>query len=59
MEKLFDAIRDQHPGCEVVDVRFLVNKLELQDEGHDVDALDASLAEAIMNAGEPKTQPQQ
>ncbi len=57
MDKLFDAIRDQHPGCEVVDVRFLVNKLELNPDGHDVDALDMELAEAIQNAGEPVTEP--
>lgn len=57
MEKLFGAIRDQHPGCDVVDVRFLVNKLQLDPNGHDVDALESALADAISNAGEPKTQP--
>lgn len=57
MKKLFDAIRNQHPGCEVVDVRFLVNKLELDDEGHDVGELDRLLAKAVENAGDPITQP--
>lgn len=57
MEKLFAAIRDRHPGCEIVDVRFLVNKLELDPAGHDVDALDVALANAVKNAGEPTTEP--
>lgn len=50
MEKLFDAIRDQHPGCEVVDVRFLVNQYEVDDQ--DVDELDKQLAEAVQTAEE-------
>lgn len=57
MEKLFAAIRDRHPGCEVIDVRFSVNKLDLDPKGHDVDELDAALAEAIKNAGEPVSVP--
>ena len=57
MEKLFAAIRDQHPGCEVVDVRFLVNKGQLDPKGHDVDKLDDSLADAVLNAGDPITEP--
>lgn len=50
MEKLFNAIRDQHPGCEVVDVRFLVNLYEVEDQ--DVDDLDNKLAEAVLTADE-------
>lgn len=50
MEKLFDALRHQHPGCEVVDVRFLVNQFLVDDQ--DVEQLDADLAEAINNAQE-------
>lgn len=57
MENLFAALHDQHPGYEVIDVRFLVNKLELAPEGHNVADLDRDLATAVMNAGEPKTQP--
>lgn len=57
MEKLFAAIRDRHPGCEVMDVRFLVNKLELDPKGHDVEELDCALAAAIKNAGDPVTDP--
>jgi hypothetical protein len=50
MEKLFDALRDQHPGCEVVDVRFLVNQFLVDDQ--DVEALDRDLAEAVRTAKE-------
>ncbi len=48
MEKLFDAIRDQHPGCEVVDVRFLVNQYDVDDQ--DIDDLDEKLAHAVKHA---------
>ena len=48
MEKLFDAVRSQHPGCEVVDVRFLVNLDDVNDQ--DVDVLDAQLAHAVEHA---------
>ena len=48
MEKLFDAIRGQHPGCEVVDVRFLVNLDDVNDQ--DVDVLDKQLAYAVEHA---------
>lgn len=48
MEKLFDAIRAQHPGCDVVDVRFLVNQFSVADQ--DVDELDEKLAEAVRKA---------
>lgn len=48
MNKLFEAIRSQHPGCEVVDVRFLVDQYEVNDQ--DVDGLDAALAKAVEEA---------
>lgn len=48
MEKLFNAIRDQHSGCEVVDVRFLADQYQVDDQ--DVDKLDCDLAKAISNA---------
>jgi hypothetical protein len=48
MDKLFDAIRNQHPGCEVVDVRFLVNQFDVNDQ--DVDNLDTALADAVNTA---------
>ena len=48
MDKLYDAIRSQHPGCEVVDVRFLVNQYQVDDQ--DVDVLDAALAKAVEEA---------
>lgn len=50
MEQLFNALRDQHPGCEVVDVRFLVNLYEVEDQ--DVDDLDGKLASAVSTADE-------
>lgn len=48
MDKLFDAIRSQHPGCEVVDVRFLVDQYQVDNQ--DVDGLDAALAKAVEEA---------
>lgn len=51
MEKLFDAIRNQHPGFEVVDVKFLVNPLEV--DGQDAEALDIEFAKAINEADGP------
>jgi hypothetical protein len=53
MEMLFAAIRNQHPGCSILDVGFSVNKLKLDDNRHDVCALDAALAYAVLNAGVP------
>ena len=50
MEKLFDALRSQHPGCEVVDVRFLVNLYQVDDQN--VDELDKQLALAVASAEE-------
>ncbi len=48
MEKLFDAIRSQHPGCEIVDVRFLVDQYQVDNQ--DVAELDAALAKAVEEA---------
>lgn len=48
MNKLFDAILDQHPGCEVVDVRFLVDQYEVNNQN--VDELDEALGEAVSSA---------
>jgi hypothetical protein len=48
MNKLFDAIRSQHPGCEVVDVRFLVDQYQVNNQN--VDELDNALAEAVVGA---------
>jgi len=48
MEKLFNAIRNQHSGCEVVDVRFLADQYEVNDQ--DVIKLDVELAEAVSSA---------
>ncbi len=48
MKKLFDAIRSQHPGCEIVDVRFLVDQYQVDNQ--DVDELDAALAKAVDEA---------
>lgn len=48
MEQLFTALRDQHPGCDVVDVRFLVNLQQVEDQ--DVDELDNKLAQAVQTA---------
>jgi len=47
MERLFNAIRDQHPGFEILDVAFTVNSEEML---HNVDDLDAALAESIASA---------
>lgn len=48
MEKLFEAIQGEHPGCEVVDVRFMVNHFDVDDQ--DVDELDEALAGAVKEA---------
>lgn len=46
MNQLFDALRERHPGYDVVDVRFLVQ----QGDGRHGNDLDASVAQAIRNA---------
>lgn len=51
MEQLFDALHRQHPGFEVVDVKFLVNQLEVG--GQDPDELDAMFAKAVAEADGP------
>jgi hypothetical protein len=51
MEKLFSAIRDQHPGFEVVDFRLLANQHEV--DGQDVEELDEQFAGAVRGADGP------
>lgn len=51
MDKLFEAIRIQHPGFEVVDVKFLVNQREVN--GQDSGCLDVELARAVSEAEGP------
>ena len=48
MNKLFEAIQGQHPSCEIVDVRFLVDQYEVNNQ--DVDELDNALALAVKGA---------
>jgi hypothetical protein len=48
MEKLFAALRERHPGYEPVDVRFLVNQMEVN--GRSASALDEELAKAVASA---------
>ena len=48
MHKLFAALREKHPGCEVVDVRFLVDHNEVN--GRDASLLDAAFAKAVKTA---------
>ena len=51
MEKLFAAVRDQHPGFEVLDVKLLANQHEV--DGQAADQLDDMFAHAIRNADGP------
>lgn len=51
MEKLFAAIRDRHPGFEVVDVKLLANQHEV--DGQDASELDEQLARAVREADGP------
>jgi hypothetical protein len=48
MEKLFAALRELHPGCEVVDIRLLANQNESDDQ--DPRVLDGLFAAAIASA---------
>ena len=48
MEKLFAALKAQHLGFEVVDVRLLANQLEVN--GRAAVDLDAEFADAITSA---------
>lgn len=48
MEKLFAALHEQHSGYSVVDVRFLADNSEANNQN--VDDLDQSFAEAVSNA---------
>lgn len=45
MEKMFAALRERHPGYEVVDVRFLVDQHEAN--GRPAQELDKAFAKAI------------
>jgi hypothetical protein len=48
MEKLFAALRERHPGYDVVDVRFLVDQSRV--DGRPAEELDGAFAEAIQKA---------
>lgn len=48
MNLLFDAIREQHPGFEVMDIRLLADQNKVADQ--DADELDAKFAQAIKSA---------
>ena len=48
MEKLFNAIRDQHLDYEIADLRLGVSQYEADD--FDSNKLDDKLAEAVSNA---------
>ena len=51
MEKLFQAVRERHPGFEVLDVKLLANQYEVADQS--AAELDASFAEAVKTAKGP------
>lgn len=51
MDKLFQAIREQHPGFDVLDVKLLANQHEVADQ--DAAELDGAFAVAIENAKGP------
>jgi 2-keto-4-pentenoate hydratase len=57
MQRLYSAVRYVHPGFEVTDVRFTVNRHLAADQ--DVDQLDANLALAVLQAGPAVTSPDQ
>jgi hypothetical protein len=48
MEKLFAALRERHPGYDVVDVRFLVDQNKV--DGRPAEELDDAFAKAIRKA---------
>lgn len=48
MHKLFDALREQHPGYDVVDFRLLANQQEVN--GRSAKELDDEFAEAVRSA---------
>ncbi|WP_168173897.1 hypothetical protein [Thioclava sp. DLFJ5-1] len=51
MERLFQAIREQHPGFDVLDVKLLANQHEVADQ--DATELDSAFAVAVNNAEGP------
>lgn len=56
MKQLFNAIEKLFPGYKILDVRFsMLNTLDVID----IDSLDYELANAISNAGEPITSPEE
>jgi hypothetical protein len=48
MEKLFAALQEQHPGFDVVDVRFLANQPEVN--GRQALEMDEDFAKAVREA---------
>ncbi len=48
MEKLFDALHEKHPGCEVRDVKFIVNVNDVK--GQKAADIDGRLADIVKNA---------
>lgn len=48
MDKMFSAILDLHPNCEVRDFRLLANLVEVSDK--QADELDAEFADAIRSS---------
>ncbi len=48
MEKLFDALREKHPGYDVVDVRFLVDYQST--DGRQAAEFDGEFADAVRKA---------
>lgn len=50
MNQLFAAIREQHPGFEVMDVRLLANQNEVDNQ--DPEQLDVEFAAAVRSAEE-------
>ncbi|WP_425051515.1 hypothetical protein [Psychromarinibacter sp. S121] len=51
MEKLFQAIRDQHPGYDVLDVKLLANQHVVADQS--ATELDDAFSDAILAAEGP------
>ena len=51
MDKLFEAVRHQHPGFEVLDVKLLANQQEVADQ--DAAELDDAFAASVTAATGP------
>lgn len=54
MKKLFAVLEKQHPGCEVIDIRFTLNVRDIDNNEpmYSVAEFDTLLADAIENAEE-------